>query len=148
MHWRLPNLAEAEFGRIWEKWPNFGLAEAEIRCNPSYWDVTQTAHNQSQLGRKGGREGRRRDLAYPKILACPHGLTQLAHECFRFACQQPAQNTLRFIFHQYSGYAYDTVHFDGIYCLFSIIDLFHFFPIHSLQNLTRNNVQRTEDSGL
>jgi len=30
-------LAEAEFGRIWEKWPNFGFAEAEakIRCNPS-----------------------------------------------------------------------------------------------------------------
>jgi len=25
-----------EFGQIWEKWPNFGLAEAEaeIRCNP------------------------------------------------------------------------------------------------------------------
>jgi len=40
LHWRLPNsarnLAEAEFGRIWGKWPNFGLAEAEaeIRCNP------------------------------------------------------------------------------------------------------------------
>jgi len=32
-------LAEAEFGRIWEKWPNFEFAEAEaeaeIRCNPS-----------------------------------------------------------------------------------------------------------------
>jgi len=41
LHWRLPNsarnLAEAEFGRIWEKWPNFEFAEAkaEIRCNPS-----------------------------------------------------------------------------------------------------------------
>ena len=41
MHWRLPNsarnLAEAEFGRTWEKWPNFGFAEAEaeIRCNPT-----------------------------------------------------------------------------------------------------------------
>jgi len=40
LHWRLPNsagnLAEAEFGRIWEKWPNFEFAEAEaeIRCNP------------------------------------------------------------------------------------------------------------------
>jgi len=31
-------LAEAEFGRIWEKWPNFGFAEAKakIRCNPNY----------------------------------------------------------------------------------------------------------------
>jgi len=28
-------LAEAEFGRIWEKWPNFGFAEAEIWCNPN-----------------------------------------------------------------------------------------------------------------
>jgi len=30
-------LAEAEFGRMWEKWPNFGFAEAEaeIRCNPT-----------------------------------------------------------------------------------------------------------------
>jgi len=27
------NLAGAEFGRIWEKWPDFGFAEAEIRCN-------------------------------------------------------------------------------------------------------------------
>ena len=42
MHWRLPNsarnLAAAEFGRIWEKWPNFGLAEAEaeIQCNPTH----------------------------------------------------------------------------------------------------------------
>jgi len=41
LHWRLPNsarnLAEAEFGRMWEKWPNFGFAEAEakIRCNSS-----------------------------------------------------------------------------------------------------------------
>jgi len=41
LHWRLPNsarnLAEAEFGRIWEKWPNFEFAEAEaeIRCNPN-----------------------------------------------------------------------------------------------------------------
>jgi len=29
------NLAEAEFGRILEKWPNFEFAEAEIRCNPT-----------------------------------------------------------------------------------------------------------------
>jgi len=41
LHWHLPNsarnLAEAEFGRIWEKWPNleFAEAEAEIRCNPT-----------------------------------------------------------------------------------------------------------------
>jgi len=37
-------LAEAEFGRIWEKWPNFGFAEAEaeIRCNPN--------KNKQQLG--------------------------------------------------------------------------------------------------
>jgi len=38
LHWHLPNsarnLSEAEFGRIWEKWPNFEFAEAEIRCNP------------------------------------------------------------------------------------------------------------------
>jgi len=42
LHGRLPNsarnLAEAEFGRIWEKWPNFEFAEAEIRCNPSNYD--------------------------------------------------------------------------------------------------------------
>jgi len=39
MHWHLPNparnLAGAEFGRNWEKWPDFGFAEAEIRCNPT-----------------------------------------------------------------------------------------------------------------
>jgi len=44
LHWRLPNsarnLAEAEFGRIWEKWPNFGFAEAEIRCNPTLLSPT------------------------------------------------------------------------------------------------------------
>jgi len=39
LHWHLPNLAinlaEAEFDQIWEKWPNFGFAEAEIWCNPT-----------------------------------------------------------------------------------------------------------------
>jgi len=44
LHWRLPNsarnLAEAEFGRIWEKWPNFEFAEAEIRCNPKSQGLT------------------------------------------------------------------------------------------------------------
>jgi len=47
LHWRLSNsarnLAEAEFGRIWEKWPNFGFAEAEaeIRCNPNMLRITR-----------------------------------------------------------------------------------------------------------
>jgi len=42
-------LAEAEFGRIWEKWPNFGLAEAEaeIRCNPN--TQTSRCNNSRQL---------------------------------------------------------------------------------------------------
>ena len=40
------NLAEAEFGRIWEKWSNFEFAEAEaeIRCNPNH-AISLTDHN-------------------------------------------------------------------------------------------------------
>jgi len=29
------NLSGAEFGQIWEKWPDYGFAEVEIRCNPN-----------------------------------------------------------------------------------------------------------------
>jgi len=38
LHWRLPNSAKFDQkfvrSRIWEKWPNFIFAEAEIQCNP------------------------------------------------------------------------------------------------------------------
>ena len=41
------NLAEAGFGRIWEKWPDIGFAGAggKIRCNPSIMSLcSPTVH--------------------------------------------------------------------------------------------------------